>query len=77
MISNKEKKDELYTQLLDLAKLVENKRVEIYKTKKSFEEASTTYYMELGPKDARTLWESMKMSATDYTELKDLMKKLL
>ena len=72
--SNKEKKDELYTQLRDLAKLVENKRVEIYKTKKSFDEAITTYYMELGPKDSRTLWESMKMSTTDYNELMDLMR---
>ena len=72
--SNNKKKDELYTQLRDLAKLVENKRLEIYKTKKSFEEAVTTYYMELGPKDARTLWESMKMSTTDYNELMDLMR---
>ena len=72
--SNKEKKDELYTQLRDLANLVENKRVEIYKTKKSFNETVTTYYMELGPKDARTLWESMKMSTTDYNELMDLMR---
>ncbi|NHJ20191.1 MAG: tetratricopeptide repeat protein, partial [Candidatus Lokiarchaeota archaeon] len=72
--SNKKKKDELYTQLRDLAKLVENKRVEIYKTKKSYEEVTTTYYMELGPKDARTLWENMKMSTTDYNEFMDLMR---
>ena len=71
--SDKKKKDELLKQLSANAKLVENKRMEIYKTKKSFEETVTTYFSELGPKNARTLWECMKLSTTDYTEIMDLM----
>ena len=72
--SDKKKKDELLKQLRSNAKLVENKRMEIYKTKKSFEENITAHFSELGPKNARTLWECMKLSTTDYNELMDLMR---
>ena len=69
--SSKKKKDDIYTQLYALAKLVENKRVEIYKTEKSYKEIMSISLSDLNPVELRTLWNCMQMS--DPSEHLELM----
>ena len=70
--SNKKKERELYTHLFANAKLVENKRVEIYKTEKSYKEILSISYSDLGPVELRTLWNCMQIS--DPSKTLELMK---
>lgn len=70
--SSKKKKDDLYTQLYTMAKLVENKRVEIYKTEKSYKEIMSISFSDLDPVELRTLWNCMQLS--DPSEYLELMK---
>lgn len=71
---DEQEKIQLYKQLKDLAILVEEKRWNIYRTDKNFKTIATTPYIGNDPKLHKTLWECMKLTASNPEELLDLMR---
>lgn len=72
--TDEQEKAKYYKQLKEMANLVEEKRWKIYKTEKSFKTIMTTPYTGLGPKLLRTMWDCMKLTASNPGEFLDLMK---
>lgn len=71
--SRNEKKKDLYQRLRAFSKAVEAKRKEIYNTEKTFQSVFKIPLSELSPKENRLLWELMKFSLDDLTEIMELM----
>jgi len=71
--SRNERKKDLYQRLRVLSKAVEAKRKEIYNTEKTLQSALKIPLSELSPKENRLLWELMKFSPDDLTEIMKLM----
>lgn len=72
--TDEQEKIQHYKQLKDLAILVEEKRWNIYRTDKNFKTIATTPYIGNDPKLHITLWECMKLTASNPEEFLDLMR---
>ena len=72
--TNEQDKIKFYKRLKEIANLVEEKRRKIYRTEKSFNTIVNIPYIGIGPKLLRTMWECMKLTASNPEEFLDLMK---
>ena len=72
--TNEQEQMKFYKQLKQMANLVEENRWKIYRTEKSFNTILTTPYIGIGPKLLRTMWECMKLTASNPEEFLDLMR---